>query len=242
MTGPFNNPAALVGADDLTGPVTLIGVNDLTPEIVEDEATFRAWQSKTRVAGAELISHDTPGMHDAWTTRQEHPGQRNAIDLLMRYEWARREPTGVLLIGRPGRGKSWLAGRSTLRLRALAEPVVWISVARMLDDLRDAARGEQAGLSVTRYRQRLEEASWLVLDDLGAERPTDFAREQLCTLFDTRFDHRKTRKTLITTNLDVEELEDRLGPRATSRLFGLCKNACVEVTGTDLRLPERTAA
>ncbi len=235
-TKAFDNPAKLVNADDLRTPVQIVGANDLTTEIAEDPEAFAKWQRQTRVAGALKISHDTDAMRERWSHACKVSEQDEAIEMLRRFEHRGKDPVGAMLSGRPGRGKSHLAGRTTQRLRELGEPAVWISTSRMLDDLRDLARGDNAALSVTRYRERLETALWLVMDDLGAERPTDFALEQICTLLDARFNNRDRCKTLITTNLETTDLYDRLGPRAASRLVGLCKGAIVAVPGDDLRL------
>jgi DNA replication protein DnaC len=73
----------------------------------------------------------------------------------------------------------------------------------------------------------------LVLDELGASKPTDWVR-----IINTRYNDKKL--TVFTTNfLDAhrtpgdELLEDRIGVRLRSRLYEMCKTVAIE--GEDYR-------
>jgi DNA replication protein DnaC len=56
----------------------------------------------------------------------------------------------------------------------------------------------------------------LVLDDLGAERATEWVAGQLYTILNHRLINNKP--TIVTTNLDTEELSAQLGQRTVERL------------------------
>lgn len=71
----------------------------------------------------------------------------------------------------------------------------------------------------------------LFLDDLGVERPTDWVLSTLYTIIDRRYGEEL--RTVITSNLNLEELSDRLGQRLTSRIIGMCEITKLE--GTDRR-------
>lgn len=82
------------------------------------------------------------------------------------------------------------------------------------------------------------EAEVLVLDELGASKPTDWVRDTMMQIINTRYNDRKL--TIFTTNyLDGrrmerdETLEDRIGVRLRSRLFEMCKT--VNIEGEDYR-------
>ena len=76
------------------------------------------------------------------------------------------------------------------------------------------------------------EAPVLVLDDLGANKPTEWVAEQVYNLLNQRIE--MGLPVIGTTNYSLEELEGRLGhDRAVSRLIGLC--AMVKVWGGDWR-------
>jgi DNA replication protein DnaC len=82
------------------------------------------------------------------------------------------------------------------------------------------------------------EAEVLVLDELGASKPTDWVRDTMMQIINSRYNDRKL--TLFTTNYTDEShaqtdesLEDRIGVRLRSRLYEMCRT--IEVTGEDYR-------
>jgi DNA replication protein DnaC len=82
------------------------------------------------------------------------------------------------------------------------------------------------------------EAEVLVLDELGASKPTDWVRDTMMQIINTRYNNKKM--TIFTTNyLDTrraerdETLEDRIGVRLRSRLYEMCKT--VQIEGDDYR-------
>jgi DNA replication protein DnaC len=75
------------------------------------------------------------------------------------------------------------------------------------------------------------ETEFLVLDDLGAERTTEWVREQLGIIMNERWANR--RATIVTTNQKLDYFADTLGHRAVSRLEAMVN--MVEVDGRDRR-------
>lgn len=78
----------------------------------------------------------------------------------------------------------------------------------------------------------------LVLDELGASKPTDWVRDTLGHIINSRYNNNKI--TIFTTNyLDErindrdETLEDRIGVRTRSRLYEMCQT--VLINGDDFR-------
>jgi DNA replication protein DnaC len=83
------------------------------------------------------------------------------------------------------------------------------------------------------------EAEVLVLDELGATKPTDWVRDTMMQVINARYNEKKL--TIFTTNytdtgrtLIEETLEDRIGVRLRSRLYEMCKTIVVE--GEDYRM------
>jgi DNA replication protein DnaC len=72
----------------------------------------------------------------------------------------------------------------------------------------------------------------LILDDLGAERKTDWTEAELQDVIDARI--KKERPIIAATNLALEEWEEHFGARAASRLAGACE--AVLMPGEDVRL------
>lgn len=79
----------------------------------------------------------------------------------------------------------------------------------------------------------LEDARVLFLDDVGTSKVTDWASEQLFSIFNAR--RTELRPTVATTNLDMRDLEDHLGGPAFSRLVG--DAVVVHVKGRNRREP-----
>jgi hypothetical protein len=83
------------------------------------------------------------------------------------------------------------------------------------------------------------DAELLVLDDLGAERPTDWVEETMNLIVNTRYNNR--RLTIFTSNYPLntsknspaETLHERVGFRLFSRLHEMCE--FLELDGIDYR-------
>jgi DNA replication protein DnaC len=84
------------------------------------------------------------------------------------------------------------------------------------------------------------EADVLVLDELGASKPTDWVRDTMMQIINTRYNDK--RLTIFTTNYSdkrktekdpTELLEERIGVALRSRLYEMCKT--VEIEGEDYR-------
>ena len=166
-------------------------------------------------------------------TMQRLPGKTEAIDFVG--QWDGQESV-ILHSSRAPLGSMWGTGKTQiacLMLRREVErgrAVKFITSVDLLARIRatfDDKSSEQTAAAIDRMaRQPL-----LVIDDLGAERPTDWTREQIRTLLDKR-DSEK-RPTLVTTNYcGPEELADAVGGAVASRLR---RAVWVAVGGADLR-------
>jgi DNA replication protein DnaC len=72
----------------------------------------------------------------------------------------------------------------------------------------------------------------LFIDDLGTENGTDWAKEQLFTVVNERYNWK--RPMVISTNLNFSEIADNYGDRFASRLVEMCTK--IEFSGKDWRL------
>lgn len=72
----------------------------------------------------------------------------------------------------------------------------------------------------------------LILDDLGIEKPTEWAQETLYTIVDRRY--RDNKKTVFTSNYSLDDLVERIGDRIPSRIAEMCK--VIKLEGKDRRL------
>jgi DNA replication protein DnaC len=117
---------------------------------------------------------------------------------------------GYVILGRHGAGKTWEA--CALARKLLMEDSVPVTLVTATD-LMQALRPNRDGASDL---GAFQVAPVLVLDDLGAERPTEWTHEQLFRLADFR----NVRKlpVIITTNLTGPQLRERYDPRMIDRL------------------------
>jgi len=129
----------------------------------------------------------------------------------------------LILTGPPGVGKTHAAVAAARARWDLGDDVRFRAVAALMEGLRPDGPDS---LDV------LVGVDVLVLDDLGAEKPTDWTRERLDLLIDARW--AATLPTIITTNLRPDGLEQVLGPRVWSRVAEQSATAYV-VSGADRR-------
>ncbi|MDX1614884.1 MAG: ATP-binding protein [Candidatus Promineifilaceae bacterium] len=109
-----------------------------------------------------------------------------------------------------GNGKTHLAAAIANDVVNRGESVLFVVVPDLLDHL----RATYNPASIVRYDKRFDEvrmAPLLVLDDLGTESATAWAREKLYQLFNHRYNARLP--TVITTATPIEELDPRLATR-----------------------------
>jgi len=103
------------------------------------------------------------------------------------------------------------------------KPVRFTTAAEMLAEIRRSFRNAaQTDILAECKRARL-----LILDDLGAEKPSDWTRECLFELFDHR--NEEGLPTVITSNLSPDSLREQLGERITDRIRD--RAAAVRVPG-----------
>lgn len=138
---------------------------------------------------------------------------------------------GTYLWGLPGRGKTHAAA-CCVRLAVERGRNAKLMTAKAL---LDAIKAEWDG-GERDVLKRAERYELLALDDLGMERPTEWAMEVLTGLIDVRV--AEGLPTVITSNYSVGQLRERWGgmqgARIASRITGACER--VELTGVDRRM------
>jgi len=141
--------------------------------------------------------------------------------------WSEDSATGLLLLGPTGTGKTHLItalGRSLLR-RGVR--VLFWNATRLFDFLRSCE-----GRDLESAMQQVEKAKILFLDDLGAEKMTEFSESKLERIFSYRLDNRLP--LIATTNLTEGDLVQTFSDRVISRLIALV--TVLELTGNDKRV------
>ncbi|MCD6568076.1 MAG: ATP-binding protein [Dehalococcoidia bacterium] len=118
------------------------------------------------------------------------------------------EPQGwIFLAGPAGCGKTHIACAIANYRLEMGHPVFYIGVSELLDHLRSAF-SPSSELSYDELFERIRNAPLLVLDDLGVESTTPWAREKLEQLFNYRFN--SNLPTVITSDVPPENQDERL--------------------------------
>jgi DNA replication protein DnaC len=142
--------------------------------------------------------------------------------------YARRPDGWLTLLGSYGVGKTHLAAAIAHETLERGEGVLFAVVPDLLDHLRTTF-SPQCTIAYDEQFDLLRTAPLLILDDLGTESATSWAREKLYQLINHRYNYRLP--TVITSNLKPDAIE----PRIYSRL---CDRACgvlISITASDYR-------
>lgn len=170
------------------------------------------------------------------------PDQEEAFKVLT--AWALEDTGNVVLLGGVGCGKTHLAiaagkevavaGTYTDEegwLAAERRHVCFVNVPSFLAELR-AAVGRGSDDVADRFSHLSKTCPRLILDDLGAERLTEYAAEMLYVLIDGVY--RREARVVVTTNVPLKEIVESGAGRIVSRLVEEAN--LVKMTGKDLRL------
>jgi len=153
-------------------------------------------------------------------------------------EYPPPDKPGLLFIGNPGTGKTHLAVAALRELIGKGFEGIFFDYQNLLDRIRSGF--DEASMTSDReaYRTALD-TEILLLDDLGAHRVKEFVEDVVTSIITQRCNERKA--LIATTNLrdpevgdrrgtglegDVNSrffLEERIGSRARSRLFEMCR-------------------
>jgi|YelNatPaOPRAMG01_1025707.scaffolds.fasta_scaffold44181_1 DNA replication protein DnaC len=184
-----------------------------------------------------------------------HPSQGDALKIARKFvkNYPAQE-VGLLFIGPCGVGKTHLA------VAVIRELIIKKGAYCLFYDFRELIRDIQnsytpdSEVSETDILAPVFNCEVLVLDELGAKRPTAWVEETIFYIINYRYNQKRV--TIFTTNyLDVEEepdrresfykkgeetLVDRVGVRLRSRLYEMCK--VVNIAGEDYRKVAKQAS
>ena len=167
-----------------------------------------------------------------------NPSQERAFKysskLTMEYPAVER---GLLLMGTVGVGKTHLAVSILKGLTERGFNCLFYESGSLLKEIQNSYN-VNTQTSELKVLSPILEAEILVLDEIGATKPSEWVRDTMANIINTRYNDKKL--TIFTTNyLDEkrtereETLEERIGVRLRSRIFEMCRT--VPIGGEDFR-------
>lgn len=129
------------------------------------------------------------------------------------------ENTGLLLWGDVGTGKTFIAACIANTLIEQGVPVLMTNFSKILNQMSAMFNEDR-----NKYIESMNNYSLLIIDDLGIERNSEFALEQVFNVIDSRY--RSKKPLIITTNLTLDELKH---PKdlAHARIYDRVLERCV---------------
>ena len=162
--------------------------------------------------------------------KENEKAYKIAVTYTKRFPEMKEKNQGLLFYGPVGTGKSHTAACIANALMDQCISVVMTSFVKILQDIQKC---EDEG----NYLAILNSATLLIIDDLGAERNTEYALEKIYNVIDSRI--RTNKPMVLTTNLELSEMLDCSDIRY-GRIYDRILESCypVEMPGKSFRIIE----
>lgn len=136
----------------------------------------------------------------------------------------------LMLWGEAGNGKSLLAASVANELESKGKTVVFISMPNLLQKIRNTFNNNNRETE-NEIMKALHTCDLLIIDDIGAEKITDWVEDVIFRIVDGRYTRKK--QIFITSNLSPEDLGKKIGFRSMDRLTEMCQS--INNKGTSYR-------
>jgi DNA replication protein DnaC len=179
-------------ANDYRDPMDDTGYSDLSSLALQRGRTFASFDLRN---GEGIPAKDLKSLEKAFQLARQFA----------------EKPSGWLLFTGPhGSGKTHLAAAISFYRADLGERPIFVVVPDLLDHLR-ATFSPSSAVSYDRRFEEVKNNQLLILDDLGTQSTTAWAREKLYQLFNYRYNAELP--TVITTADTLDEIDPRLRSR-----------------------------
>lgn len=171
----------------------------------ESEAAYEAIQEEQRrIDGMRKIGITSPDYREMTLAADDgsNPEMRAIVDrYIEKRDLMRRENIGLLLHGGVGGGKTFWAAALANAMIDHGSSAMITTVPRLVTAM---SQGFEEGKA--RILEQVERVQFLVLDDVGIERQTEYMAEKMFEIIDSRY--RSRRPLIVTTNLTLEEISN----------------------------------
>lgn len=146
-----------------------------------------------------------------------------------------RKREGLYIFGDSGVGKTHLVCALAKYLMESGLDVMFYNTGDFLEKLREEFQKpsyDEDDYFFSLFRETMDFKGVLILDDLGAEKISDWARERLYLIINKKYED--LTPMIFTSNCDIEILSARLGDRVSSRILGMTR--IIKYKGDERRL------
>jgi DNA replication protein DnaC len=143
----------------------------------------------------------------------------------------------LFITGGAGVGKTVLMATMAKIIRREFKNIKWISYPAFIMELQSLFKQDSCGDFRTKTPFDVAEDmakfnGWLCIDDLGAEKLTDYVRQITYFIINER--EQRMLPIIITSNFSLAQIDEMVDPRVSSRIAGTCET--IKLTGKDRRI------
>ena len=145
----------------------------------------------------------------------------------------------LFITGASGVGKTVLmTGVAKELLKDKENKVKWISYPGFIMELQSMFRKNGENTPFELAESIATFSGTLCIDDMGAEKMTAFVQQ--ITYYIINYREQEELHTMITSNFSLQQIDEQIDTRVSSRIGGMCK--IIRLTGKDRRLEKRGGA
>lgn len=196
-----------------------------------EEAERKRLEFENRVKDLRRMGFPEEKMQERTFANDKYPNEKPSViarNYVDNFSKALKDGKGLLFFGTTGTGKTYAAACIANALIDKGYPVMMTNFARIENTVWGMSEGKQE------YFDSLNEFPLLIIDDLAAERKTEYMQEIVFNVIDSR--SRAGLPLIVTSNLTADEIkhpQDIGNKRIFSRLFEIC--VPIEIAGNDRR-------
>ena len=189
----------------------------------QEEAKRKLYEKQMEIEHLKTSGLQDKALYDYTFDKDSgiNPEMTLARNYVANWEKMKAKSSGLLLWGNVGTGKSFFAGCIANALLEKGVPVLMTNFSRILNTLTGMHFEDR-----NQFIDSLNRYSLLIIDDLGIERNSEFALEQVFNVIDSRY--RSKKPLIITTNLTLSELNNT-PDIAHRRIYDRILERCVPV-------------
>ena len=171
---------------------------------MKEQQQLEADQEKKKKLAAAKQTGFSDSVMIKWTFANDNGNNAEIMRAMKRYcenfKEFKESGRGLLLYGNVGTGKTYAAAAIANELIESGFNVLMTNFSKIINKLQSTFDGREE------YLNRLNDFDLLIIDDLAAERQTEYMQENIYNVIDSRY--RSNKPLIITTNLTIDELKN----------------------------------